>query len=1053
MERFFAGLVNRRWLVIVLSLLLIGAGWWNLQHLAIDAVPDISPKQVLILTEANSMGPLEVERLVTVPVEMAMTGLPKMQNLRSTSRFGLSAVYITFDDDADVATARAQVYERLGLAKQTLPAGVGTPTEGPLSTGLGEILEFELRGPGYTPLQLYRMLRYTVAPQLQLVPGIASVDIYGGELDTYEVQVSPERLRAHQLSLPDVFRAIQANNEARGGASIDRNDEQQIVRGIALAKSKDDIAAIVLKTTEPGGIPVTVGDVAEVSLAPKVRLGAVTHDGEGETIVGVAKMEYGLNASEVLPALKGKMAGVQKLLPPGVEMPVFYDRSDLIARAIHTVEHNLVEGAAFVIAILLLMLGGIRAGLIVAAVIPLAMMIAFAGMRAFHIPANLMSLGAIDFGLLVDGAVVLVENVLRRQSKAKEDGGSTDPVEVVPSAAAQVAKPVAFSVVIIAAVYLPILALQDIEGKTFRPMALTVMIALVGALAITMLVVPALAATFLSGTPSEGDTFLVRWARKGYTPVLKQTTAHPWLTGGVALALFAVSAYFASTLGGEFIPRLEEGAIVITSNKLPSINLTTSLQTVTEIEKVLRKFPDVKSIVSQTGSAQVATDPMGVQSTDTYVILKPQDQWKTADTQSGIRDAMEKAVKAAVPGVSIEVSQPIEMRMDDLLQGVRSDVALTFYGPDLKTLTDLANQSVTILRGIEGAGDVRAEQLAGLPALTIKVDRQKLSRFGLNAADALAVVQSIGGIQVGTVYGDDNSQTPIVVRLPREARTDANRIAALPVGLSNGQSVPLGDVADISVADGASQVLRDSLRRRIDVDINLDGRDTTSYVADAQKQVGAQVKLPDGYTMVWSGKYQHLQSASERLGIMVPIVLGLIFLLLYLNFGSLKLATLIFLNVPMAATGGIAALLLRGMPFSVTALIGFISTFGIAILDGVVLVSYIEEERAAGANATDAARGAAEQRLRPVLTTALVASIGFVPMAISTGTGAEVQRPLATVVIGGLLTATMLTLLVLPSLYPVLDGLHWPARWRRKKAPAGSATADQDAEREHDRAA
>ena len=1032
MERFFKGLVDSRWLVIVLSLALIGAGWWNLQQLAIDAVPDISPKQVMVLTEANSMGPLEVERLVTIPVEMAMAGVPKMRSLRSTSRFGLSAVYITFEDDADVATARARVFERLAQTKQSLPPGVGTPTEGPLSTGLGEILEFELRGPGYTPLQLYQMLRYRVAPQLQLVPGIVSVDIYGGELDTYEVQVSPEKLRAQGLTLPDLFAAIQANNEARGGAYIDRSDEQQIVRGIALAKSKDDIAAIVLKTTAPGGIPVTVGDVAEVALAPKVRLGAVTHDGEGETIVGVAKMEYGLNASEVLTPLKAKMATVQKLLPAGVEIKIFYDRSDLIQRAIHTVEHNLIEGAAFVIAILLLMLGGIRAGLIVAAVIPLSMMIAFAGMRAFHIPANLMSLGAIDFGLIVDGAVVLVENILRRQSMAKDDGedASTEPVDVVPSAAAQVAKPVAFSVVIIASVYLPILALQDIEGKTFRPMALTVMIALAGALAITMLVVPALAAACLSSKPSKGDTFVVRWARKGYTPVLKLSTGHPWITGGTALVLFAVSAYFASTMGGEFIPRLQEGAIVVTSNKLPSINLTASLQTVTEIEKVLRRFPEVETIVSQTGSAEVPTDPMGVQSTDTYVILKPQDEWTTAGTQNGIRDAMEKAIKAAVPGVAFEMSQPIEMRMDDLLQGVRSDVALTFYGPDIKTLTDLANQAVTILRGIKGAGDVRAEQLQGLPALTVQVDRQKLSRYGLNAADALGVVQSIGGKQVGTVYGDDNSQTPIVVRLPHAAREDADRIGALPVGMANGRSVPLGDLATISVSDGTSQVLRESLQRRIDVDINVGGRDTTSYVGEAQQKIGQQVKLPSGYTLAWSGKYQHLQSASERLAVMVPIVLGLIFLLLYLNFHSLKLATLIFLNVPMAATGGIAALLLRGMPFSVTALIGFISTFGIAILDGVVLATYIEEEREGGANAADAARQAAEKRLRPVLTTALVASIGFVPMAISTSTGSEVQRPLATVVIGGLITATLLTLLVLPSLYPVLDKLHWPAKWR-----------------------
>ena len=578
--------------------------------------------------------------------------------------------------------------------------------------------------------------------------------------------------------------------------------------------------------------------------------------------------------------------------------------------------------------------------------------------------------------------------------------------------------------------------MQDIEGKTFRPMALTVMIALAGALAITMLVVPALCAAFLSTKAAKGDTFLVRCARKGYTPILKRATGHPWITGGVALGLFAISAYFASTMGGEFIPRLQEGAIVVTSNKLPSINLDASIQSAQEVERVLKRFPDVKSVVSQTGSAEVPTDPMGVQSTDTYVILKPQAEWKTADTQDGIRAAMEKAVKAAVPGVSFEFSQPIQMRMDDLLQGVRSDVALTFYGKDLKTLAALSQKAEQILKGIQGAGDVRAERLDGLPALTVQIDRQKLSRYGLKASDALAIVAAIGGRDVGTVYGDNNSQTPIMVRLPSSARTDAQRIGELPVGMQNGQSVPLSDVATISVADGPSQILREGLRRRVDVDINVDGRDVTSYVGDAQKAIADQVKLPEGYTLEWSGKYQHLASASATFAIMVPMVLGLIFLLLYINFGKLKVAALIFMNVPMAATGGIAALLLRGMPFSVTALIGFISTFGIAILDGVVLASYIEEEREQGADPADAARDAAEKRLRPVLTTALVASIGFVPMAISTGTGSEVQRPLATVVIGGLITATLLTLLVLPALYPVVDKMRWPFRKKAKPEKA-----------------
>ncbi len=1015
MQGFFAALVARRWLVLVLALGVLAAGWFNLQQLAIDAVPDISPKQVLILTEATGLGPLEVERLVTVPIEMQMAGLPLLRDVRSTSRFGLSAVYITFTDTADVQTARAEVFERLKQAQATMPPGVGTPTEGPFATGLGEVLEFELRGPGFTAMQLYQMLQYKIVPQLRLVPGIVDVNIYGGELKTFEVQVSPERLRAQGITLPTLFAAIEANNTTQGGAYIERNDEQQIVRGIALAQGRDDIASIVLKTAPAGGVPVTVGDVADVKLAPKVRLGAVTHDGKGETILGVADMQYGLNASSVLGPLKAKIAEVQKTLPPGVEIAPFYDRSDLIKRAISTVEHNLGEGALLVVAILLLMLGNFRAGLIVATVIPLAMMMAFAGMRLFGISGNLMSLGALDFGLIVDGAVVLVENVLRRQS-----GGGKTAQEVVPVAAAEVARPVIFSVAIITLVYLPVLTLQDVEGKTFRPMALTVMLALVAALLVTILVTPAMCAALLGDTAAEKDTLLVRIARRGYTPVLKRTTAHPWVTAAIAAGLFAASMFFATQLGGEFIPQLSEGAIVVTSTKLPSINLDASIRTVGEIEKVVRSFPDVATVVSQTGSAATPTDPMGVESTDSYVILKPQDQWKTADTQQGIRGAIEDKLKAALPGVAFEFSQPIQMRMDDLLQGVRSDVALTFYGPDLKTLRDLADKGVGVVQGIKGAADVLAEQTGGLPALTVQVDRAKLARYGLNASDVLAVVGAVGGHMVGTVYGQDETQTPIVVRLPPEARTSAARVRELPVGLADGQAVALSQVADVSVADGPAQIGRDKLQRRINVNINLNGRDVQSFVTEAQKAVSDKVKLPDGYTVEWNGMFKNLQSASARLAVVVPAVLAVIFLLLYVNFGSMRLSALIFLNVPMAATGGIAALMLRGMPFSVTAGIGFISTFGIAILDGVVLASYIDEERAEGKNAADAARDAAEKRLRPVLTTALVASIGFLPMAVSTSAGAEVQRPLATVVIGGLITATLLTLLVLPSLYPMV---------------------------------
>ena len=1050
MVGFFQALVRRRWLIIVMALGVMGAGILNLRQLAIDAVPDISPKQVMVLTEATGLSPLEVEHLVTVPVETQMAGLPLLHDIRSTSRYGLSAVYVTFDDAADVQIARAEVFERLQQARAMMPPGVGVPTEGPFATGLGEVLEFELRGPGYTPMQLYQILQWRVVPQLRLVSGITDVNIYGGALQTFAVQVDPTRLRAMGLSLPDVFTAIEANNSARGGAAIEHGDEQQIVRGMALAQNANDIAAIVLKAA-PGGVPVTIGNVATVRFAPRARLGAVTHDGEGETIVGVADMQYGLNASEVLPALKAKIAAVQKTLPPGIDIHIFYDRSDLIQRAIHTVSENLVEGALLVVGILLLMLGNVRAGLIVAAVIPLSMVMAFAGMRALGISGNLMSLGALDFGLIVDGAVVLVENVLRRQS---EVGGERDPVRVVPGAAAEVARPVMFSVAIITMVYLPVLSLQDIEGKTFRPMAATVMLALVSALLITMLVVPALSATFLAGKAAARDTWLVRVARRGYTPVLDRTTAHPWITAGIAAALFTGSVFLALGLGGEFIPQLSEGAIVVTSNKPPSINLDASLHTVREIERVLRGFPDVASVVSQTGSAATPTDPMGVQSSDTYVILKPAGQWTTAHTQTALAAEMEKRLKVAVPGVDFELSQPIQMRMDDLLQGVRSDVALTFYGQDLDVLKKLGDQAVAVIRPIHGSSDVRAEQQIGLPAMTVQVDRARLARMGISAQDALAVVESIGGHVAGMVYGEDNTETPIEVRLAPDARANIETVRNLPVGLANGSAVPLSAVADITVADGPAQIEHDKLQRRLDVDINVAGRDVQSFVTEAQRAV-LQIHLPTGYTMEWSGTFQNLQSASARLALVVPAVLGLLFLMLYLNFGSLRVAGLIFLNVPMAATGGIAALVLRGMPFSVSAGIGFISTFGVAILDGVVLVSYIQQERGDGQDAGKASRDAAEKRLRPVLTTALVASIGFVPMAVSTSAGSEVQRPLATVVIGGLITATLLTLLVLPSLYPPVMNAEWrtvAARLRRWRGPRGAAGSKTERLREREEA-
>jgi len=1043
MQAFFAGLVARRWLMLALALAVVAGGLLNLRGFAVDAVPDISPKQVMVLTQAQGLGPLEVERLVTVPVEYSMAGLPGLKSIRSTSRFGLSAVYVTFQDATDLPGARSMVMERLNQAKEAMPAGVGSPQMGPTATGLGEVYQFEVRGPGHTPMELRRILQWTIAPKLRLVPGITDVNIYGGQMRTFEVRIGAEALRAHGLTMPQVFQALSDNNAARGGAYLERGDEQVVVRGMALAKTAADISNIVLQTA-PDGVPLTIGSLGEVVEAPKVRLGAVTHDDQGETVVGVALMQYGDNASQVIAGVKAAVAEIGKQLPPGIELRPYYDRSDLVHRTISTVEHNLGEGAVLVVAVLLLMLGNLRAGLIVACAIPVSMLMAFAGMRALGISGNLMSLGAIDFGLVVDGAVVMIENVLRRRAAGKDGADKDDPGKVVWVAAAEVARPVAFGVLIISMVYLPVLALQGVEGKMFRPMAIAVMLALLSSLLVTILVMPALAAAFL-GDKTPKETWLVRHARAGYTPVLRRAERHPLLILLVAGVLFGGSVFLATRLGGEFLPQLSEGSIVVTSEKLPGINLEASLRVAGRIEAVLRGFPEVTRVVSLTGSAEIPTDPMGVESTDSFVSLKPQADWKTASSQDGLVSAYEAKLKEQVPGVAFTFSQPIQMRMDDLLQGVRGDVAITIYGDDLATLRGLAGQVVQAVSGVQGAADVKAEQQGGLPALTVQVDRAKVARYGLNAADVLAVVETVGGRTVGTVYGDDDSQTDIVVRLRAADRTNVQELRNLPVGNAQGRTVPLSEVADISVGTGPAQISRERLQRRIAVQADVRGRDAQSFVTEAQKVVGDKVHLPPRYSMDWSGQFQNLQEATARLTIVVPIALSAIFLLLYLQFGSVRLALLIFLNVPMAATGGIAALVLRGLPFSISAAIGFIATFGIAILNGLVLTTTIEAERKGGKTARDAAASAAESRLRPVLTTALVASLGFIPMAVSTSAGAEVQRPLATVVIGGLITATLLTLVVLPSLYPVVTEFRWSSLrrlGRRKQAEVSHHPAE-----------
>lgn len=1019
MKNWFALLISRRRLILVLVLAGALAGLFSVTRLPLDAVPDISPKQVMVLTQSPGLGPLEVERLVTFPVENALAGAPGLVSVRSVSRFGVSAVYATFEDSMPLAQARDDVFQRLTKARAMMPPGVGEPEMGPMATGLGEVYQFEVRGPGYSPMLLRRLLQWNIAPKLRLVDGVADVNIYGGEMPTYEVRVSSDALRRYGVTMAQLFTALEDNNAARGGAYLSHNDQQEVIRGLGLVKTTADIADIVVAAGE-GGVPITVRNLGEVVEAPKVRLGAVTRDASGETVVGVVMMQYGANANVVVDAIKTAVTDLQAQLPPGVEIRPYYDRSSLVNRTIETVARNLTEGALLVIVVLLLILGNLRAGLIVAAAIPLSMLMAFAGMRFLGLSGNLMSLGAIDFGLIVDGAVVMIENVMRR--RAEEPG--RDPFAVIRDATAEVAKPVLFAVAIIIIVYVPILALDGVAGKMFRPMAITVILALASSLVLTMTVVPALAALFLSrGRISEHETVLVRSARWLYAPVLLRAERHPALTVAMTLVVFGGSVYLATGLGGEFLPKLSEGSIVMTSDKLPGINLEASIKTVNRIEQVLKEFPEVKRVISLTGSAEIPTDPMGVESSDSFITLADPATWTTARTQDELVSAIDARLREKVPGVAFGFSQPIQMRMDDLLEGVRGDVAISLYGDDLKVLKDKADEIVRVVSAINGSADVKAEAQAGQPAFSITIDRAMAARYGINVSDILDVVESIGGRSAGMVYGDDNSITDIVVRVPPEDRQAAARLRNLPVGRSGKSMVPLSMVASVEVTSGPAQISRDRLQRRISVQANVRGRDVQSFVAEAQAAVAAHVKLPPRYSLTWSGQFQNMQDATARLSIVVPAAMAAIAVALVMMFGDVRVAGLIFLNVPVAATGGIIALYLRDMPFSISAAIGFIATFGIAILNGVVLMSYVRDEEARGLSARAAAKKAARMRLRPVLMTALVASLGFLPMAVSQSAGAEVQRPLATVVIGGLVSATLLTLVVLPVIYPYVAAI------------------------------
>ncbi len=1005
--------LRNRFLVIMGTLLVAGMGVYSALSLPIDAVPDLTNVQVQVITEAPALSPLEVETLLSFPVEGAMSGLPDVEQIRSISKFGISVVTVVFKEGTDIYRARQLVGERLTRATDAIPRGYGTPTLGPISTALGEIYQFQVKGKGISPMELRTILDWFVSYQLRAVPGVTEINTQGGELKTFQVEVNPDKLDVYKLSMADVFNALKANNANVGGGYLIREGEARYIRGESQAHDIADIAAIVVD--ERDGVPVTIADIGRVHTAPMIRAGLVTRDGEGEIVLGIVMMLIGENSRQVVNRVKDEVARLgESLRPMGVTIEPLYDRTHLIGQTLSTVLHNLAEGGALVVAVLLLLLGNIRGGLIVALAIPLSMLVAANIMLATGVTASLMSLGAIDFGLIVDSSVIMMENCVRRMA---HEGGTRPKLDIIRDAAVEVRKPTMFGELIIAIVYLPMLALQGTEGKLFRPMALTVIFALAGSMILSLTLMPVLASLALGSKVKEEEVWLVRAVKRVYTPMIDAVIRRPILAAALALALVGLSIPVAWNLGGEFMPRLNEGDIVVEAVRIPSASLEGAVATSTQIEEILGKFPEVRLAYSKTGRPEIANDVMGVHQTDVWTMLHPQKEWTTGRTRDELIEAMDKALSENVPGVKFGFSQPIEMRVNELVAGVKSDVAALIAGPDLETLRRLAGEVEKVLSKIDKAQDIKSPSAGRLPMLRVSVRRDQLARYGIRASDVLDQVAALGGTTVGTVF-EGQRRFAIQVRLPESWRNDPERIGQIKVADPRGNPIPIRDLAEIAFEEGPNEIERENVQRRAVVGVNVRGRDIAGFVAEARAAIARDVELPPGYLIRWGGQFEHLQTATRRLLIVVPIALLLIFLLLYGTFGSLRLAALIYLAVPMAATGGIFALAARGLPFSISAGVGFIALFGVAVLNGLVWVSSVEHLHVEGVEPHAAAREAALLRLRPILMTALVAGFGFIPMALATTPGAEIQRPLATVVIGGLVTSTLLTALVLPAIYP-----------------------------------
>ena len=1010
MQKIIDFALRQRLLVLIGVLLLAGIGVYSFNTLPIDAFPDVTNVQVQVITTAPGMSPLETEKLVSSPIELQMSGLPGLHETRSISRYGLSVVTLVFEDNVDTYFARQLVFERLTTAKETLAKGV-EPMLGPVSTGLGEIYQYTLEGKGKSLMELRTLQDWVVRKLLRRVPGVADVNSFGGEVKQYQVIVNPDQLLKYNLTLRQVFEAVARNNTNAAGSFMNVGGEQYIIRGLGLLKGIEDIGNIVVASHH--GTALYVRNVAELRLGPAFSQGAVVKNGE-ESLAGIVLLIKGGNSKLVVEKVKEKMKEVAKALPEGVKAVPFYDRTELVQRAISTITNALAEGTLFIIMVLFIFLGNVRSALVVTLSLPLTMLFTFVVMRQMGLTANLMSLGglAIAIGMVVDGAVVIVENTYRHLSERKDE----PPIQVIAESAKEVAKPVVFGILIITVVFLPLFTLTDVEGKMFTPLALTVVIALIGSLFISILIVPVLSSFLLKGGKEE-DTRFLAFVRKGFVPVLGWALGNRIKTIFISSGILLLSLALLPFIGKEFMPILQEGHLMVQLIRLPGISLQESVEMEKKYHKVLLSFPEIETVVSRIGAAEIASDPMGPELSDPVITLKPKSEWKTAKTLPELIDKMRDKLESSMPGVGFNFTQPIALRVDELISGVKSQIAVKIFGDDLDRLKEKADEMAKVMAGVKGTEDLRVEQVSGQPYLHIDIDRKEIARYGINVSDVQEVIEiALAGGRATEIFEGDK-RFAVQMRFPEDRRNNTESIGNLLVPLPEGRVIPLRQIAKLSLLEGTNQISREEGQRRIVIECNVKGRDIGGFVEELQAKIAAQVKLPVGYTVTWGGQFENQERAMKRLLVIIPLTLILIFLLLYMTFGSLKNAVLIIMNIPFALVGGIVALFISGQYLSVPASVGFIALFGVAVLNGVVLVSCFNQLRQEGASLDEAIRKGTDLRLRPVLMTASVTMLGLVPLLLASGTGSEIQRPLAVVVIGGLITSTLLTLIVLPTLY------------------------------------